>query len=74
MKVFHTLKPIYNANSKILILGSMSSIVSRNAGFYYVHKTNRFWRILEIVFNVWIVNPFLDSFYKDIFLYSTGVK
>lgn len=52
MKVFHTLKPIYNANSKILILGSMSSIVSRNAGFYYVHKTNRFWRILEIVFNV----------------------
>ncbi len=52
MKVFHTLKPIYNANSKILILGSMPSIVSRNAGFYYVHKTNRFWRILEIVFNV----------------------
>ena len=25
-------------------------------------------------YSVWIVNPFLDNFYKDTFLYSIGVK
>ena len=24
--------------------------------------------------SIWIVNPFLDNFYKDTFLYSIGVK
>lgn len=42
MKVKHTLKPIYNEQSKILILGSMPSTVSRKNNFYYAHKTNRF--------------------------------
>jgi len=51
MKVTHTLKPIYNNNSKILILGSIPSIVSREKNFYYAHKTNRFWKILSILFN-----------------------
>lgn len=50
-KVRHPLKPIYNKQSKILILGSMPSVKSRNVGFYYAHPQNRFWRILEIIFN-----------------------
>jgi len=51
MKVKHTLKPIYNEFSKILILGSMPSTISRKNNFYYAHKTNRFWPLLSILFN-----------------------
>lgn len=52
MKIQHTLKPIYNSNSKILILGSIPSITSRNNNFYYSHKSNRFWKIINVLFNV----------------------
>lgn len=52
MKVKHTLKPIYNEQSKVLILGSMPSTVSRKNNFYYAHKTNRFWNILSILFDI----------------------
>ena len=51
MKVFHTLKPIYNQKSKVLILGSMPSIKSREVGFYYAHPRNRFWSTLSKVYN-----------------------
>ena len=51
MKVVHNLKPIYDKNSRILILGSMPSTVSRNSKFYYANKSNRFWKILELLFN-----------------------
>ena len=52
MLVSHELSPIYNKDSKILILGSIPSIKSREAHFYYAHKSNRFWKIIEIIFNV----------------------
>lgn len=51
MKVHHTLKPIYNENSYILILGSIPSVTSRKKNFYYSHKSNRFWKIINILFN-----------------------
>ena len=38
MKVKHTLKPIYNELSKVLILGSMPSAISRENNFYYAHN------------------------------------
>lgn len=52
MKVYHNFKPIYNKYSKILILGSMPSTISREQGFYYANKTNRFWTILELLFQI----------------------
>ena len=52
MQVYHERPPIYDNNSKVLILGSMPSVKSREVGFYYAHKTNRFWVILEKLFNV----------------------
>lgn len=52
MKVYHNFKPIYNKYSKILILGSIPSVISRNQGFYYANKNNRFWTILESLFKV----------------------
>ena len=56
MSVKHTLKPIYDKNSKVLILGSLPSVKSREVGFYYGHPKNRFWKTLEKVFNEQIGN------------------
>ena len=50
-KVTLNLKPLYNKYSKILILGSMPSITSRNNNFYYANKYNRFWKIINNLFN-----------------------
>lgn len=51
MKAVHNIEPIYNNESKILILGSMPSVVSRQVEFFYAHPQNRFWKILEILFD-----------------------
>jgi len=48
----HTIAPIYDENSKILILGTMPSPKSRSAGFYYSHPQNRFWKTIAEVFGV----------------------
>lgn len=52
MKVEHTFKPIYNKDSKILILGSIPSIISREYNFYYAHPKNRFWKLISKILNV----------------------
>lgn len=52
MRVIHPLKPIYDEHSKILILGSLPSVKSREIGFYYAHPQNRFWKVMEKVFLV----------------------
>ena len=49
-RVYHTLKPIYFPDSKVLILGTMPSPKSRQTGFYYGHPQNRMWRVLAGVF------------------------
>ncbi len=51
-KVYHELKPIYNKDSEILILGSIPSVKSREEKFYYAHKQNRFWPLMESLFQV----------------------
>ena len=51
MKVKHEFKPIYDNKSKILILGTMPSIKSRANKFYYSNPTNRFFKIMESLFN-----------------------
>lgn len=61
MKIKHPLKPFYNNDSKILILGTMPSVKSREIGFYYMHPQNRFWHILEVVFNEKIGNTIDDK-------------
>lgn len=47
----YIMEPVYNKDSKILILGSFPSIKSREVGFYYSHPQNRFWKVLAVVFN-----------------------
>ncbi|MBR4078701.1 MAG: DNA-deoxyinosine glycosylase [Christensenellaceae bacterium] len=47
--ITHEIEPFFDADSKILILGTMPSPKSRERGFYYMHPQNRFWRVLSDV-------------------------
>ena len=47
----HTIAPVYDENSRILILGSFPSVKSREAAFFYGHPQNRFWRVLAALFD-----------------------
>ncbi len=40
-------EPVIDEYSKVLILGSFPSVKSREQGFYYGNKQNRFWKVLE---------------------------
>ena len=51
MKVNHSFPIFIDSNSKILILGSFPSVKSREEDFYYMHKQNRFYKILSNLFN-----------------------
>ena len=48
----HNIEPVYDNNSKILILGSFPSVRSREMGFFYGHPQNRFWRVLSCLLGV----------------------
>jgi len=50
-KVVHPFPPLYDENSKILILGSFPSVKSREQKFFYGHPQNRFWRVVSAVFD-----------------------
>lgn len=47
--VIHPLPPLFDAHSRVLILGTMPSPKSRENGFYYAHPQNHFWRVLAAV-------------------------
>ena len=47
--VTHEFLPLYDSNSKILILGSIPSPKSREQAFYYGHPQNRFWKVMAKV-------------------------
>ena len=42
--------PLYDRQSRTLILGSFPSVKSREAQFFYGHPQNRFWKVLAAVF------------------------
>ncbi|MBR5559633.1 MAG: DNA-deoxyinosine glycosylase [Oscillospiraceae bacterium] len=44
--VTHAFQPVFDQNSRILVLGTMPSPSSRKNGFYYSHPRNRFWPVL----------------------------
>lgn len=47
----HPFPPLYDALSRVLILGSFPSIKSREQRFFYGHPQNRFWRVLSAIFD-----------------------
>lgn len=51
MHLTHQLEIFIHDDSKILILGSFPSVKSREYGFYYSHKQNRFFPVLAKLFD-----------------------
>ena len=49
-RVIHELPPVYREDSAVLVLGTIPSPKSREAGFYYSHPQNRFWRVMAALF------------------------
>ena len=49
-RLSHPFPPLYDENSRILILGSFPSVKSREQMFFYGHPQNRFWKMLAMVF------------------------
>ena len=48
--VVHSIPPVFDTDSKVLILGSFPSVKSREAGFFYGHPQNRFRKVIAAVF------------------------
>ena len=55
--VVHEIPPVWNTESRILMLGTMPSPKSRERGFFYMHPQNRFWRVLSAVFGETLSTP-----------------
>ena len=49
-RLAHPIEPVWDENSRILILGSFPSVRSREQGFFYGHPQNRFWKVLAAVY------------------------
>ena len=47
--LLHTIDPVFDARSRVLLLGSFPSPKSREVGFFYGHPQNRMWRVLTAV-------------------------
>ena len=62
--------PVFDENSKVLILGSFPSVKSREVAFYYGNKQNRFWRTICGFFGEEIPKT-IDG--KKAFLYSRQI-
>ncbi len=45
-KQIHTIPPVFDGRSRVLILGSFPSVKSRQVQFYYGNPQNRFWNVL----------------------------
>ena len=51
LMLIHPIKPLYNNEAEILILGSFPSVKSREEGFFYGHPQNRFWKVMARICN-----------------------
>ena len=49
--IVHPFPPLFDADSEILILGSLPSVKSRELMFFYGHPQNRFWPLLARLLN-----------------------
>lgn len=67
--VVHDLMPVYDAHSRILILGSLPSVKSRGQ-FFYNHPQNRFWKVLAGITGH---EPLIDIDEKRQFLLDHGI-
>ncbi len=52
----HSFECLSDSKSRVLILGSFPSVVSRQQSFYYANPTNRFWPVMSLVFEEDIID------------------
>ena len=52
MRLSHEFGPLFDQDSKVLVLGSFPSVKSREKQFYYGHPQNRFWPLLARILGV----------------------
>lgn len=45
----HPFPPLFDEQSRILILGSFPSVASRQVNFFYGHPQNRFWKLMPLL-------------------------
>ena len=50
-RISHPFGPLFDGNSRVLILGSFPSVKSREQQFFYGHPQNRFWKVLAALFD-----------------------
>lgn len=70
IKAVHEFGPVYDQNSRILILGSFPSVKSREQAFYYGHKQNRFWKVTSVLCNENVPETIED---KKAYLLRNGI-
>ena len=46
--ISHGFDPVFDADSRVLVLGSFPSVLSRQNAFYYGNPHNRFWRVMAL--------------------------
>lgn len=51
VRLAHPFPPVWDSESRVLILGSFPSVKSRQEGFYYANPRNRFWPMLEAIYS-----------------------
>lgn len=68
--ITHPFPPVFDANSRVLILGSFPSVKSREVSFYYGNPQNRFWRVLAALFGGDVPSTVEE---KRAFLLSHGI-
>ena len=68
--VEHPIRPVYDKDSRVLILGSFPSVKSREVNFFYGHPQNRFWKVLAAVFEAEVSDTVEE---KRAFLLAHGV-
>ena len=66
----HPFPPVYDKNSRILILGTFPSVKSRESQFFYGHPQNRFWKVLA---HICRVDPLITIDEKKSFLLTRGI-
>ena len=45
-RISHGFDPVFDERSRVLVLGSFPSVLSRENAFYYGNPQNRFWRVI----------------------------
>ena len=68
--IHHPIEPVYDSQSRILILGSFPSVKSRETMFFYGHPQNRFWKVTAAVFGCRVPQTIEE---KRSFLLTNGI-